>query len=52
MKENALAWEKLYIRNQKLLATDFIELVSGVKDTMIMQNRIAKKIMDSFDINY
>jgi len=56
-KENALNWEKLYNRNKRMLHLKDELIISGIplnaaKTTMISQNEIAKRIMNSFDIIY
>lgn len=56
-KESALNWEKLYIKNKKLLENYSNLIIGGIplssaKTTMQSQNEIAKKIMNDFNIKY
>lgn len=56
-KDTALNWKKLYIKNKKLLESSSNLIIGGIalssaKTTMQSQNEIAKKIMNSFNIDY
>lgn len=49
-RDNALLWQKLYKRNQKLLNSTMIKDFGGTETMMKAQNIVAKRIMESFKL--
>lgn len=49
--ENALEWRKLYWKNNKLLNGELLDGYKGLAQQMELQNRVALKIMEQFDLS-
>lgn len=51
-EQNAINWQKLYIRNKKILFGLLEDGFESMRDMLTIQNSIAVKIMDSFGLKY